>query len=145
MTTAPLLQLPNTYRAFYGAFATLRPFQRDVITPSLQRPDVIVQAATGRGKTAAVRAPCLERILAYLVQRLERHGNRRLQKIALSATLAGPEAIQAALGLHPGTVYVHSVVQRQIQPHLVHLQREQDELIALIDDLVQRFGYRKLL
>src|SRR2546426_891639 len=64
MTTAPLLQLPNTYRAFYGAFATLRPFQRDVITPILQGHDVIVQAATGSGKTAAVLAPCLERILA---------------------------------------------------------------------------------
>ena len=85
------------------------------------------------------------RHLAYLVQRLESRGNRRLQKIALSATLAGPQAIQAALGLHPDTVYVHSVVQRQIQPHLVHLQREEDELVALLDDLVQRFGYRKLL
>src|SRR3989442_11760340 len=63
MTTAPLLQLPNTYRAFYGAFATLRPFQRDVIRPILQGQDVIVQAATGSGKTAAVLAPCLERTL----------------------------------------------------------------------------------
>src|SRR3989442_6477410 len=64
MTTAPLLQLPNTYRAFYGAFATLRPFQRDVITPILQGHDVIVQAAAGSGKPAAALAPCLERILA---------------------------------------------------------------------------------
>jgi len=237
--------LPNTYRAFYGSFAALRPFQRDVITPILQGQDVIVQAATGSGKTAAVLAPCLERTLVggaaatvlyvvptralaqdlrrrlepilherlglrlgirigdikrlpagqadvllttpesldvmlgspnreirtllqrlrvliidevhqfvqgyrgrhldYLVQRLEQRLGRRLQKIALSATLAGPEAIQAALGLHTDTVYVQGTVQRQIQPHLVHLQREEDELIALIDDLVQRFGHRKLL
>src|SRR5713101_7872361 len=189
MMTAPLLQLPNTYRAFYGAFAILRPFQRDVITPILQGHDVIVQAATGSGRTAAVlyvvptralaqdlrrrleavlherlglrlgirigdikRLPAgqadvllttpesldvmlgspnrdirtfLQRLrvliidevhqfvqgyrgrhLAYLVQRLERRLSTRLQKIALSATLAGPEAIQAALGLHADTVYV---------------------------------------
>src|SRR5262249_41236297 len=70
---------------------------------------------------------------------------RQLQKIALSATLAGPQAIQAALGLHANAVYMHSAVQRQIQPHLVHLQREAEDIVALIDDLVQRFGYRKLL
>ena len=31
--TSPLLQLPNTYRAFYGAFPALRPFQIEVIHP----------------------------------------------------------------------------------------------------------------
>ncbi|MEE9148889.1 MAG: DEAD/DEAH box helicase, partial [Candidatus Tectomicrobia bacterium] len=245
MTDSPLVQLPNTYRAFYGAFAVLWPFQREVIGPILQGQDLILQAATGSGKTEAVLAPCLERViraagteavlyvvptralvhdlrrrlepimherlglrlglrtgdikrmpsggadvllttpesldvmlgspnrevqaflrqitmliidevhqlirgyrgrhLAYVLQRLARHSQRRLQKIALSATLAGPEAIRSALGLQPQAVWMTDAVQRQIQPHLVHLQREDEELVAFIDDLALRFGLRKLL
>jgi superfamily II DNA/RNA helicase len=245
MPTSPLLQLPNTYRAFYGAFAELRPFQREVIQPILQGQDLILQAATGSGKTEAVLAPSLERLisssgaaallyvvptralaqdlrrrlepilherlglrlgirtgdvkrlpagqadvllttpesldvmlgspnrevqaflqrvsvliidevhqfiqgyrghhLAYLLQRLERRRRKRLQKVALSATLARPEVIREAFVLRPDAVSVSSPVQRQIQPHLVQLQREDEELVALIDDLVQRFGHRKLL
>jgi superfamily II DNA/RNA helicase len=245
VSVSPLLQLPNTYRAFYGAFAELRPFQREVIQPILQGQDLILRAATGSGKTEAVLAPSLERLLssngaaailyvvptralaqdlrrrlepilherlglrlgvrtgdvkrlpagradvllttpesldvmlgspnrevqaflqrvsvliidevhqfiqgyrghhlAYLLQRLERRCRKRLQKVALSATLARPEVIREALGLRPDTVFVGSPVRRQIQPHLVHLQREDEELVALIDDLVQRFGHRKLL
>ena len=245
MTTSPLLQLPNTYRAFYGTFTALRAFQQDVITPVLSGQDVILQAATGSGKTEAVLAPCLERVLrsaraeavlyvvptralvhdlrrrlepllqerlelhlglrtgdvkrlpggqadlllttpesldvmlgsanpevraflervtmlvvdevhqliegyrgrhlAYLIQRLEQRHQRRLQKIVLSATLAGPEALRAALGLQPAAVWVSNPVQRQVQPHLIHLKREPEELVAFIDDLALRFGVRKLL
>ena len=245
MTTSPLLQLPNTYRAFYGTFTALRAFQQDVITPILSGQDVILQAATGSGKTEAVLAPCLERVLrsaraeavlyvvptralvhdlrrrlepllqerlelhlglrtgdvkrlpggqadlllttpesldvmlgsanpevraflervtmlvvdevhqliegyrgrhlAYLIQRLEQRHQRRLQKIVLSATLAGPEALRAALGLQPAAVWVSNPVQRQVQPHLIHLKREPEELVAFIDDLALRFGVRKLL
>ena len=245
MSLSPLQQLPNTYRAFYGAFPTLRPFQIEVITPLLQGHDLILQAATGSGKTEAVLAPCLERVLgpegttgvlyvvptralaqdlrrrlepvlhdrlglrlglrtgdvkrlpggsadvllttpesldvmlgspnrevrdllqrvnvliidevhqflagyrgrhlAYLVQRLARRGRHHLQKIALSATVAEPEAIKMAFGFRPDTVYVRSGVQRQIQPRLVYLQREDEELVAFVDDLVERFGHRKLL
>ena len=245
MADSPLWQLPNTYRAFYGAFAALHPFQHEVIPSILQGHDVILRAATGSGKTEAVLAPCLERVigsgrseailyvvptralaqdlrrrlesilherlglrlgirtgdvkrlpagqadvllttpesldvmlgspnrevqaflqrvsviiidevhqfiqgyrgqhLAYLLQRLDRRRRQRLQKIALSATLSGPEVICEALDLQPDTVFVSSPVQRPIQPHLVHLQHEDEELVALIDDLVQRFGHRKLL
>jgi hypothetical protein len=42
--------LPNTYRAFYGTFPALRPFQTEVITPLLQGRDLILQAATGSGR-----------------------------------------------------------------------------------------------
>ena len=245
MSVSPRQQLPNTYRAFYGAFPALRPFQIEVITPLLQGHDVILQAATGSGKTEAVLAPCLERVLraegaagvlyvvptralaqdlrrrlepvlhdrlglrlgirtgdvkrlpsgsadvllttpesldvmlgspnrevqdllrrvhmliidevhqflagyrgrhlAYLVQRLARRGRHQLQKIALSATVAEPEAIKTAFGFQPDTVCVRSGVQRQMQPRLVSLQREDEELVAFIDDLVERFGHRKLL
>jgi Lhr-like helicase/predicted RecB family nuclease len=245
VSASPLHQLPNTYRAFYGAFPALRPFQIEVITPLLQGHDLILQAATGSGKTEAVLAPCLERVLhaegaagvlyvvptralaqdlrrrlepvlherlglrlglrtgdvkrlpagtadvllttpesldvmlgspnrevrdvlrrvnvliidevhqflagyrgrhlAYLVQRLARRGRRYLQKIALSATVAEPEAIKMAFGFRPDTVCVRSGVQRQILPRLVYLQREDEELVAFIDDLVERFGHRKLL
>jgi hypothetical protein len=37
VNASPLQQLPNTYRAFYGAFPALRPFQIEVITPLLNR------------------------------------------------------------------------------------------------------------
>lgn len=242
---SPRLQLPNTYRAFYGAFPNLRPFQIDVIAPILQGHDLILQAATGSGKTEAVLAPCLERLsrtahpsgilyivptralaqdlrrrlepllherlglrlgirtgdvkrlpggqadvllttpesldvmlgspnrevrtllqrvhvlvidevhqfldgyrgrhLAYLVQRLEQRSRQWLQKIALSATVAEPEAIRVAFGLQADAVCIRSTVQRQMQPRLVHLQREDTELVAFVDDLVERFGHHKLL
>lgn len=243
LQTSPHTQLPHTYRAFYGAFTVLHPFQREVIAPLLHGQDLIVQAATGSGKTEAVLAPALERLhdgrgvvlyvvptralaqdlrrrlepilherlglrlgirtgdvkrlpagqadvllttpesldvllgspnrdvqglvqrvrvliidevhqflagyrgrhLAYLVQRLEQRSTLPLQKIALSATVAEPEAIRLAFGFHPETVCIRSTVQRQLQPRLVHLQREDEELVALLDDLVQRFGHRKLL
>lgn len=245
MATSPLVQLPNTYRAFYGSFSSLRTFQHDVIAPLLQGRDLILQAATGSGKTEAALAPCLERViasgraqavlyvvptralvhdlrrrveplmrerlglvlgvrtgdvkrlpvghadlvlttpesldvmlgsgnaevrafvqrlsmvvvdevhqlvqgyrgrhLAYLLRRVEQRTRRRVQKIALSATLAGPEAIRTGLELQEDTVWISHGVQRQIRPHLVHLQREPDELIAFIDDLARRFGARKLL
>ena len=65
--------------------------------------------------------------------------------LALSATLAGPDVIRTVLGLRSDTIFVSSPVQRQIRPHLVHLQREDEELVVFIDDLVRRFGHRKLL
>ena len=245
MTISPLVQLPNTYRAFYGSFSALRPFQHDVIAPILHGHDLILQAATGSGKTEAVLAPCLERViasgrtqavlyvvptralvhdlrrrveplmrerlglvlgmrtgdvkrlpagqadlllttpesldvmlgssnrevreflqrvrmlvvdevhqlvqgyrgrhLAYLLRRLDQRSRQRVQKIALSATLAGPEAIRAGLALQADAVWISHGVQRQIQPHLVHVKREPDELVAFIDDLARRFGARKLL
>jgi superfamily II DNA/RNA helicase len=245
VTTSPLRQLPHTYRAFYGAFAGMHAFQREVILPILQGHDLIVQAATGSGKTEAVLAPCLERLiasgraeailyvvptralaqdlrrrlepiiherlglrlgirtgdvkrlpagqadlllttpesldvmlgspnrdirtflqrvrvliidevhqfiqgyrgrhLAYLLRRLERRYPAHLQKLALSATVAGPEVIRTVLGLRPDSVFVSSPVQRQIHPHLVQLQREDEEVVVFIDDLVRRFGHRKLL
>jgi Lhr-like helicase len=63
VAASPLWQLPNTYRVFYGAFAALRPFQYEVIQPILQGQDLILQAATGSGKTEAVLAPGLERLI----------------------------------------------------------------------------------
>ena len=59
----PLLMLPNTFRPFYGAFAGLRPIQIEAIAPILEGRDLIVQAATGSGKSEAVLAPALERVI----------------------------------------------------------------------------------
>ena len=50
----PLLRLPNTFRPFYGAFAGLRPIQIEAIAPILEGRDLIVQAATGSGKSTLV-------------------------------------------------------------------------------------------
>src|SRR5262249_56343269 len=85
------------------------------------------------------------RHLAYLVQRLARRSRHRLQKIALSATVAEPEAIKRAFGFRPDTVCVRSGVQRQIQPRLGYLQRRDEGLVAFFDDLVEGFVNRQLL
>lgn len=58
-----LLQLPNTFRAFYGGFPGLHRVQQDAITSILQGRDLVLQAATGSGKSEAVLAPCLERVI----------------------------------------------------------------------------------
>ena len=55
--------LPNTYRAFYGAFHQLHPIQQQAVAPILAHNDLILQSATGSGKTEAVLAPCLERVI----------------------------------------------------------------------------------
>ncbi|MDY0223087.1 MAG: DEAD/DEAH box helicase, partial [Desulfobacterium sp.] len=62
--SAPLLQLPNTFRPFYGSFACLQPMQVDAIAPILEGRDFILQAATGSGKSEAVLAPALERVIS---------------------------------------------------------------------------------
>ena len=62
-STSSLLQLPNTYRAFYGSFPYLYPIQKRAIEPLLEGKDLIVQSATGSGKTEAVLAPCMERVI----------------------------------------------------------------------------------
>ena len=60
---SPLLQLPNTYRAFYGSFSHLHPIQRQTIEPLLEGRDLVLQSATGSGKSEAVLAPCTERLI----------------------------------------------------------------------------------
>ena len=64
MSDSLLLQLPNTFRAFYGAFASLYSIQRAAVPPILSGRDLVLQAATGSGKSEAVLAPCLERVIS---------------------------------------------------------------------------------
>ena len=242
---SPLLKLPNTFRAFYGAFPSLFPFQVQAIAPILQGRDLILQSGTGSGKTEAVLAPCLERILrsqgtehlvyvvptralafdlkrrlspiitprlglglavrtgdikqrggrtphimittpesldvllgsrntdlmefvasitmavidevhplvhqyrgrqlALVLKRLERRRGGPLQKIALSATIAHMDDIARFFGFSSATVHIRENVSKEIVPHLVHLKDEDEELIALFDDLYHSFKYRKIL
>ena len=241
---SPLLQLPNTYRAFFGAFAHLHPIQRQVIAPLLEGQDLVLQSATGTGKTEAVLAPCIERMiqagraaavvyvvptralaldlerrlgpiferlglglavrtgdlkragggrpdlllttpesldvtlgsanadlrgfigrvqtviidevhplvyryrgqqLAYLLERLARRSAFAVQRIALSATIADADAVIQFFGFRPDAVRMLTPVQREIVPHLVHLKDEDRELVALLDDLYDTWGYRKVL
>uniref|UniRef100_UPI004055B5C1 DEAD/DEAH box helicase n=1 Tax=Candidatus Electrothrix sp. TaxID=2170559 RepID=UPI004055B5C1 len=237
--------LPNTFRAFYGAFQQLHPIQQQAIEPILAHKDLILQSATGSGKTEAVLAPCIERVicsranesilyivptralaadlyrrfktiiterlglgfairtgdikqrggcspalmlttpesldvmlgssnqdlrgflarvriviideahsfihqyrgrqLVYLLQRLERRISRRVQRIALSATLADSEEVGRFLGCSPDTVSLADKVSRDIVPRLVHLQDDEQELIGLLDDLYQEWEYCKIL
>lgn len=245
MTHDPLFDLPNTFRAFYGAFAHLHDIQIEAIEPILEGRDLILQSATGTGKTEAVLAPCLETVirsgrnravlyivptralaldlmrrldpvlserlglalsvrtgdlkregggrpdlvlttpesldvmlgspnrdlshlirrigtviideihplvyqyrgrqLSYLLRRLERRRGATLQKIALSATIADADSIIGFFGFRPDAVKLVTTVQREIVPHLVHLKNDEDELVALIDDLYEKWGYRKIL
>ena len=244
-STSPLLQLPNTYRAFYGPFPYLYPIQRRAIGPLLEGKDLIVQSATGSGKTEAVLAPCIERViqsgreqavfyvvptralavdlerrlapvlaerlglrmgvrtgdlkraggarpdlllttpesldvtlgssnadlrgfvqrvgtviidevhpliyryrgrqLAYLLQRLERRMAGPVQKVALSATIADVDAVIQFFGFRADAVRLIEPVQREIAPHFVHLKNDEDELVALLDDLYDVWDYRKVL
>ena len=64
MSDSLLLQLPNTFRAFYGAFESLYSIQEDAVLPILSGQDLVLQAATGSGKSEAVLAPCLERVIS---------------------------------------------------------------------------------
>jgi Lhr-like helicase len=237
--------LPNTYRAFYGAFHQLHPIQQQAIEPVLAHKDLILQSATGSGKTEAVLAPCMERVirsdannsvlyivptralaadlyrrfksiiterlglgfairtgdlkqrgggrpalllttpesldvmlgssnqdlrgflarvrtviideahsfihqyrgqqLVYLLQRLERRISQRVQRIALSATLADPEEVGQFLGCSPDTVFLTDQVSRDIVPRLVHLQHDEQELIGFLDDLYREWEYHKIL
>ena len=242
---SPLLRLPNTFRAFYGAFPSLFPFQVRAIDPILQGKDLILQSGTGSGKTEAVLAPCLERVflsggmdrlvyvvptralafdlkrrlspiitprlglglgvrtgdikrkggrtphiiittpesldvllgsrntdlrkfvsrvnmaiidevhplvhqyrgrqLALVLKRLERRTGEPLQKIALSATIADMDAIARFFDFSSTAIHISEDVRKEIVPHLVHIKNEDEELIALFDDLYRSFGYRKIL
>jgi superfamily II DNA/RNA helicase/predicted RecB family nuclease len=62
-TPSPLVRLPHTYRAFFGSFAQLHSVQQEAIEPLLAGRDLLLQAATGAGKTEGVLAPCLERMI----------------------------------------------------------------------------------
>ena len=242
---SPLIQLPNTYRAFYGSFPHLYPFQKQSIEPLLQGKDLILQSATGSGKTEAVLAPCVERIiqsgrrqtalyvvptralavdlerrltpvlkdrlglqmgirtgdfkraggacpdlllttpesfdvlmgssnadlrhfvqrirtviidevhplihqyrgrqLSYLLTRLQRRIACPVQKIALSATLADVEKVARFFGFRTDTCYLTESVQRDIVPHLIHLENDEVELVSLLNDLYETYAYRKIL
>jgi superfamily II DNA/RNA helicase len=245
LAPSALFLLPNTFRAFYGSFQQLYPIQQRAIEPILDGRDVIIQSATGSGKTEAVLAPCIERIitaaekasilyivptralavdifrrfetilterlgltvairtgdikkngggfpaimlstpesldvmlgssnqdisgflarintvvidevhpfihhyrghhLVYLLKRLERRCKRKIQKIALSATLADPYEVSRFLRCGSETEYLIETVSRRIVPRLVHLLDDEGELIALLDDLYHQWNYHKIL
>ena len=83
--------------------------------------------------------------LSLLLKRLERRTGKRLQKIALSATIADMDAIARFFRFEPDAVRMTEDVHKEIVPHLVHLKEEVGELIALFDDLYRSFAYRKIL
>jgi superfamily II DNA/RNA helicase len=241
----PLLRLPNTFRPFYGAFPGLRPVQIKAIAPILEGRDLIVQAATGSGKSEAVLAPALERVitsgrahgvlyiiptralakdlmrrfepiiterlnltlairtgdikkggtqrpdimfttpesldvmlgsgnanikaflarvgtviidevhplvhqyrgrhLVYLFTRLERRTGAAIQKIAMSATIAGIPGVMDFLNFRPDATAISTGSDRQIQARLLHLKDEDTELPALLNDLYRKWAYRKIL
>lgn len=85
------------------------------------------------------------RQLACLLTRLERRCAARLQKMALSATIADTDTVIRFFGFQKDTVRCVAGVQREIVPHLVHLKNEEREFVALLEDLYQVWQYRKIL
>ncbi len=241
----PLLKLPNTFRAFYGSFAGLHKIQQQAIDPILNGEDLIVQSATGSGKSEAVLAPVLEKVilshgkisvlyiiptralaidlkrrfesiikerlelklairtgdiknslttipdimfttpesldvmlgsanadvkgflfrikiviidevhqlvhnyrgchLAFLFIRLERRAGCKLQKIAMSATIAHKDQIIDCFGFDKLSQHIIDSVKRKIIARLIHLRNEDSELPALINDLNEIWHYKKIL
>jgi len=80
--------------------------------------------------------------LRFLLERLTRRAGP-LQRIALSATLADPEAIIACLDLTPGAAQLVIPGGPELRPGLVQIDGEA-ELLAFTGDLRER-GSRKLL
>ncbi|MDX9724054.1 MAG: DEAD/DEAH box helicase, partial [Myxococcota bacterium] len=56
--------LPRTWHAFFGRFGRLRPIQRVAIPDIVSGRCVLVQAPTATGKTEALMAPLVERLLS---------------------------------------------------------------------------------
>ncbi len=245
MPDSPLLQLSNTFRAFYGAFHKLHSIQKEAIPPILKGHDIILQSATGSGKSQAVLAPCLERVinsgkeravlyiiptralamdlirrfefviserlglnlgvrtgdikraggrcpdiifttpesldvmlgstnkdlkaflfrvetividevhplihqyrgrhLAYLFNRLERKTGRPLQKIAMSATIAGINPLMDFFDFQKNTHHIITSVKRNIAARLIHIKQLESEIPALLNDLYNTWKYKKIL
>lgn len=74
--------LHHSWYAFFGRFGNLRPVQIDAIPPIVAGKNVLVGAATASGKTEAVVAPLVERILAA------RHKNPEIRLLIISPTRA---------------------------------------------------------
>jgi len=245
MSRSDLRRLPHVYRPFYRAFVELRPLQREAIAPLLEGRDAIVQAPTGSGKTEAVLAPLVERLivggleaailyivptralamdlrrrlapvfeelglvlavrtgdakwggqgarpslllttpesldvalgspnaavrdllrrvevvvideahaltgsargvhLSMLLQRLARRVPARLQRVALSATIADAEGVRVQFKLSASAVQLRASGAREVEGRVVHLQDEEREAVDLVDDLHKVYAARKLL
>lgn len=238
-----LERLPNTYRTFFGPFASLSPAQKALIEPILNGQDVVLQAGTGLGKTEAVLAPATERLmtasspftviyvvptralaldmnrrihslykqlglkaglrtgdsktqrdgaphlliltpesldvllgsrnrdnrhflkhvriliidevhmflhdmrgcqLSHLRRRLKLQSTGALQTLTLSATISDPKEITLYFGLENAFCY-RQAATRELTPCWVHLEDEKRELVPFFDDLLLRWGCKKLL
>ena len=58
-------RLPCTWHAFFARFPSLRPIQVASIPTILRGDNAIVNAPTASGKTEAIMAPLLERIIRH--------------------------------------------------------------------------------
>ena len=85
------------------------------------------------------------RHLVYLLTRLERRTGLPIQKIAMSATIAGISEVMDFLNFKPDGAAISAGADRQIQARLLHLKKEDTELPALLNDLYREWAYRKIL
>ncbi len=84
-------RLQRTWYAFYGRFPHLRPIQRLATGPLLAGRPVLVSAPTATGKTEALLAPLVERLLAARSDALRAGGPPRARHDA--STLGGPRLL----------------------------------------------------
>ena len=85
--------------------------------------------------------------LTHLLTRLERRNGERIQRIAMSATIAHIEDVMAAFHFRPfpDTCHIEATVKRDILARIIHLQHETVELPAFLNDLHDTWHYRKIL
>jgi ATP-dependent Lhr-like helicase len=81
-------RLTHTWHPFYGRFGRLRPIQLKAVEPVLEGRHVLVGAPTASGKTEALAAPLLERLIRQLDSTGTKRAESSLKLIYISPTRA---------------------------------------------------------
>lgn len=82
--------------------------------------------------------------LSYLRRRLEVQSRGDLQTLTFSATIASPGEISSFFHLN-NVFYCQQPTTRKLEPYWVHILDERRELVPFFDDLLSRWGCKKLL
>jgi Lhr-like helicase len=83
--------------------------------------------------------------LSYLRKRIEKRSPAPIQTIALSATLADPNAIIGLLNLKKNVFSYKQLATHIFQPCWVHIKNQENELPPFFDNLYLHHGCKKIL
>ena len=82
--------------------------------------------------------------LKFLRHRIEMQTRQKLQTILLSATIPHLEDAAAFFNLQEPFCYKQAAT-RVLNPHFIHFESEENELVSFFDDLAQRWKCQKIL